>query len=228
MGCGGDVLGSPQYNGVKESVKGKVFRLTDPIGCVVWGDVPSNPNRAFINQCRFRVEAALCGVGHKYSSQNCGARLEDIKGNIKIIDPYPSRAGRFAGYAGTTLASESPKVNSVVACPGIPPTSQTSTLADFTHARIWTVEKAGGLLTGKCLTEYEGPAPPPERVKAVVWPFYARDNHITDDIYVQIYEEYPGETGNLNHRQAVPGGTGSMRSDALERARQIKVPDWTK
>lgn len=209
----------PLYDDIRASVEGKIFRLTTPVGCVVWGDIPHN-RKAWINQCGFRVDIVFCSVGHPKEDHNCNSPLYILTYNNASLDTYPSQPGKFAGIAGA-VAPPAPKVNSVVACPG----AHVTTVGSAFTSRIWQVQKAGGLLAGKCMTEVTEMVAA-ERVKVVEWPFYLQDNIYPNKVSIKIL----ADDGSIT--EATPPthrlGDGGTRDNPLRRARSIPVPDWSR
>jgi hypothetical protein len=153
----------------RKSIEDRVFRITDPVGCVVWTETMSAggvKGKAFRNQCTFRVEVAACGVGA--DRLDCSLPIGILKYQATTLDPHPPHGGGYQSdhrvHSGATLPY--PTVTSVVACP----------VEKFSNAglsrRIWQLEKTAGMLTGKCIAPYKG-TPPAGKIKSVDWPFYA-------------------------------------------------------
>ncbi len=179
--CGVAMAQSGPTNDVLESVKGRYFKLSDPVGCVVWTDVAGQQKR-FRNQCTFRVEVVACGVGA--DRRDCGASLDQLKYSSTTLDPHPPKPGNYGTeysvHSGTTPF---PTVTGVVACP-VGRFPQANEGKPF---QIWQLEKTGGLLSGKCLTPYDG-SPQKSKVKTIPWPYYSGAPY-QSNVMVQVVQD---------------------------------------
>jgi hypothetical protein len=213
---------------IEAYVRDRVFRLTDPVGCVAPAPKKSASEVGvmMINQCATRVEAVVCGEG-AVGDRGCEADLNRI-----LFEGQALFVGR-----GIHLYREdysSPRVTSSVACP-VDDSIDDHNLYVGSYYTFFSVEKHAGKLTAKCMTPYPG-EPPKAKVKTVVWPLY-RQYKTT----IRIYDDGNGNSLNAppagSHTQSTPRSRDlpkelpsadrmDDRRRALDRNETIRVPDW--
>jgi hypothetical protein len=151
----------PDHTAVKsvyDSVRGRTFRVTDPVGCVVYGG--SGEHRSVVNQCTFPVEVAVCVIGSVPGGMpaSCSDDLDKILSTVWQMKP---------GLGSPSWTSDPPSELAIVACP-LAGVIQGDYVQTSTPTSLWTVERTGGAISGKCLEERGNSARAEERY----WPLY--------------------------------------------------------